>query len=94
MKKKKFIADCTPGSLPGLRKKKNFKWKEKKSFEALYLSDKTNRIKIGWEMKEKKQFMWFEEKNSSPQLALSDKANRIKIGQEMREKKHFLLFLN
>ena len=31
-----------------------------RSFEAPYLSDKTNRIKIGWKMKEKKQFMWFE----------------------------------
>ena len=31
-----------------------------RSFEAPYLSDKTNRIKIGWQMKEKKQFMWFE----------------------------------
>ena len=29
-----------------------------RSFEAPYLSDKTNRIKIGWKMKEKKQFTY------------------------------------
>ena len=37
-----------------------------RSFEAPYLSDKTNRIKIGWEMKEKKQFMWFETNFQAP----------------------------
>ena len=57
-KKKKIIADCTPGSLPGLRKKKKITILCR-SFEAPYLSDKTNRIKIGQEMREKKHFFFF-----------------------------------
>ena len=52
-KKKKKKNDCTPGSLPGLRK---FVYK----FWSLHLalSDKTNRMKIGQEMR-KKQFLLF-----------------------------------
>ena len=63
------VADCTPGSLPGSVKNKKINKKFTilcRSFEAPYLSDKTNRIKIGWEMKEKKQFMWFETNFQAP----------------------------
>ena len=70
-KKKKnysWLHPRVPSGAP-LKKKK----KKKKitilcrSFEAPYLSDKTNRIKIGWEMKEKKQFMWFGTNFQAPQ---------------------------
>ena len=65
-KEEKKEADCTPGSLPGLRKFaytsiinefQNFVYK----FWSLHLalSDKTNRMKIGQEMREKKQFFLF-----------------------------------
>ena len=69
-KGKKNYSWLHPGSLPGLRKKKKKKKKSQFYVEVLkpppYLSDKTNRIKIGREMKEKKQFMWFETNFLSP----------------------------